>query len=66
MLENANDVINMRIVDLAASTEVSEPTVIGFAAQSAITVLRLLNYSWHSNLGWEAFIHNLQSTILTR
>ncbi|MEO1932938.1 MAG: SIS domain-containing protein [Pseudohongiella sp.] len=30
VLENANDVINMRIVDLAASTEVSEPTVIRF------------------------------------
>ncbi len=30
VLENANDVINMRIVDLAASAEVSEPTVIRF------------------------------------
>ncbi len=30
VLANANDVINMRIVDLASSTEVSEPTVIRF------------------------------------
>ena len=30
VLENANDVINMRIVDLAASAAVSEPTVIRF------------------------------------
>lgn len=30
VLENANDVINMRIVDLAVSAEVSEPTVIRF------------------------------------
>ncbi len=30
VLENANDVINMRIVDLAARSEVSEPTVIRF------------------------------------
>jgi RpiR family carbohydrate utilization transcriptional regulator len=30
VLENANDVINMRIVDLAAQSNVSEPTVIRF------------------------------------
>ncbi|NKB34651.1 MAG: SIS domain-containing protein [Pseudomonadales bacterium] len=30
VLSNANDVINMRIVDLAAQSEVSEPTVIRF------------------------------------
>ena len=30
VLANANDVINMRIVDLASCTEVSEPTVIRF------------------------------------
>ena len=30
VLANANDVIKMRIVDLAANSEVSEPTVIRF------------------------------------
>ena len=30
VLANPNDVINMRIVDLASQTEVSEPTVIRF------------------------------------
>lgn len=51
VLENANDVINMRIVDLAAQAGVSEPTVIRFCRATGFDGFQSLKLQLAQQLG---------------